>query len=1234
MKKGAETILIVGLLVIAGFLGFVTFESNVVKAATYNVGSGVGNDTTSIQDAIDNFASDSDTIYVWGGTYYENVIVDKTITLIGEGKDLAIIHGNTNFDGVRVERDWANVTGFTITNGTNGVYVNASNNVRIEDNNISFNFQFGIYITSSSYNDIIGNNVTSNNEDGIHLIDSTYNNIIDNNVIENDRDGIYFDTSTNNNITNNYLLSNHDDGIHLYSGSDYNNVSSNNVSSSWDDGIYLVTASINTISNNYVWNNSDGIYATSSSQDNTIFNNTVVSNRDDGIYLSWWSFSNTIKDNNITYNVDGINLNGADGTMIFDNNISYNTDYGIYIGSSAGLVVTGNTMIEDGIFIFSNSFADWNSHTIDTSNTANGKPVYYLKDQTGGVVPAGAGQVILVNCTGILVFGQVLNNCSVGLELGFSHDNLIFNNNEANNIYGFYTYYSNGNTISGNYVDNNRIRGIYIGFGNNNEIFDNNATGNDLGIYIRGASGNNVTNNNATGNDLGIYIRGASGNNVTNNNASYNVEGLYLDSSDWTNVSGNIFSNNTNVGINVEDSYNNTFWENDVIGNENGIYLFSSRDNLIYHNSIINNNNQSSDDSVGLNNWDDGYPSGGNYWSDWSPITPDLFSGATTPQITGSPDGICDTQYDIDADSIDYYPLKGPWDPTTIPPTVPLLLNATDGVTYVYLFWNPPADDGGLPISYRIYRGLSEDNEVFLSEIGDILFYNDTSVNGGTTYFYKVSAVNIRGESPQSNEVNGTPLAPPDPPTGLSLFPGNLFVNLSWFAPTSDGGSTVTGYNIYRNGTSGFYDFIPAGQLWFNDTNVTNGLTYTYNITAVNGIGESPKTSDESATPMTLPAAPENLQTEAGDSYVNLTWDIPLDDGGSPITGYNIYRNGTTLPYGTTTGETWFYDAGAINGITYTYNISAVNGVGEGPSVTISATPMTIPSVPENLQASAGDEVVHLTWDPPLDDGGSAITHYNVYRSDFVGVYATILGGQLSYDDVNVVNGVTYTYIISANNSVGEGAKTLGVNDVPMGAPSAPRNLDLAVGDGFVNLTWDVPSDNGGSAITGYNIYKDGVLYDTVPAGQLWLYDDDVTNGVEYTYDVAAINIIGEGPDISEDATPMTVPSAPQNLQAVVGNRVITISWSTPSEDGGSPVTGYVIYRDGTVTIFQTVSAAELTYEDDDVADGVTYTYYVSAVNTVGEGALSEGASAKAGSGPAVPSNFTAAVGDSYVYLA
>jgi hypothetical protein len=143
-------------------------------------------------------------------------------------------------------------------------------------------------------------------------------------------------------------------------------------------------------------------------------------------------------------------------------------------------------------------------------------------------------------------------------------------------------------------------------------------------------------------------------------------------SSESNNIHDNILSYNA-VGLNFSSSYNNSITENEICENTDyGLYFSSSFNNTIFHNNIMTNAIQAHDDSINGNFWDDGYPSGGNYWNDWA--TPDVMKGINQ-DISGS-DGIVDDPYLIDGDSQDGYPLTNPLD--KIPPVI-WRLNPQDG---------------------------------------------------------------------------------------------------------------------------------------------------------------------------------------------------------------------------------------------------------------------------------------------------------------------------------------------------------------------------------------------------------------------------------------------------------------------------------------------------------------------------------------------------------------------------
>ncbi len=187
--------------------------------------------------------------------------------------------------------------------------------------------------------------------------------------------------------------------------------------------------------------------------------------------------------------------------------------------------------------------------------------------------------------------------------------------------------------------------------------------------------------------------------------------------------------------------------------------------------------------------------------------------------------------------------------------------------------------------------------------------------------------------------------------------------------------------------------------------------------------------------------------------------------------------------------------------------------------------------------------------------------------------------------------------------------------------PSAPRNLEATSGNGYVDLAWEPPSDNGGKQIIEYNIYRgessgEADYINKVDRTKTGYTDTNVTNGEKYYYQVSAVNTIGEGELSTEvSATPTsekTPPSAPRNVKAVPGDGEITLNWDTPESIGGSQITSYNIYRSessDTPTSFDSIGNVT-TYTDTDVTNGETYYYQVSAVNSIGESDRSDKVSA------------------------
>ena len=225
--------------------------------------------------------------------------------------------------------------------------------------------------------------------------------------------------------------------------------------------------------------------------------------------------------------------------------------------------------------------------------------------------------------TGILVFagyGQVVENAT------------IIDNDIKDNYAGVFIWYSLGNTVINNKIENNSI-----------------------GIGIDETIHNNICRNIVSTNTGGIWL-GSGGNNVSSNIISSNwAYGVQLDGSFSNTVDGNVIEYN-GYGIELQGSSNN-ITGNTIRNNGFPISLGGSEDNFIYHNNFMDNTEQVETGLGYYNFWDDGYPSGGNYWSDHNP--PDIYSGPYQNETGG--DKIGDTPYVMDGGNIDRYPLIYPY---------------------------------------------------------------------------------------------------------------------------------------------------------------------------------------------------------------------------------------------------------------------------------------------------------------------------------------------------------------------------------------------------------------------------------------------------------------------------------------------------------------------------------------------------------------------------------------------
>ena len=402
------------------------------------------------------------------------------------------------------------------------------------------------------------------------------------------------------------------DGGDYYNGIFFYNVTNgmldnNLVENNYWEGICLDNSSNNTICNNIAENtrNIHGIIL-DHSDNNLIENNTLRNNQQCGIQLI--NSSNNTICNNIAEDSrtgQGILIQNSDNNLIENNTCQKNYYDGIMLSSSVNNLVFNNTC-----------------------STNNGSGIYLWENSDNNLIENNL----------------VENNSWDGMELPDSDNNRVENNTCRNNIInGIHLWEnSNNNTISGNIFSNNYYCGIRLSScGSNNTIFNNKCENNSSdGILLENSDKNLISNNTCKNNGRdginlfyiysGGYI-GSDNNTLDNNTCSNNLTGIYVSDSDINTITNNTCSSN----------------------NSYGIYLGYSLNNRIFHNRFVNNPQQALD--YGTDYWDNGYPSGGNYWGDY-----------TGSDANG--DGIGDTPYYISGGSNqDRYPLMN-WPPTVMPP--------------------------------------------------------------------------------------------------------------------------------------------------------------------------------------------------------------------------------------------------------------------------------------------------------------------------------------------------------------------------------------------------------------------------------------------------------------------------------------------------------------------------------------------------------------------------------------
>jgi hypothetical protein len=475
-----------------------------------------------------------------------------------------------------------------------------------------------------------------------------------------------------------------------------------------------------------------------------------------------------------------------------------------------------------------------------------------------------------------------------------------------------------------------------------------------------------------------------------------------------------------------------------------------------------------------------------------------------------------------------------------------------------------------------------------------------TGLANGTTYTIYVRAINAIGSSLTSANITATPATNPSEPTSLRVTPGNTLLSLS-FTPGFNGGAIITNYEYSINGSP--YTPLSPPQttppLLFNG--LTNGVSYTISLKALNFVGESPASSSVTGIPARVPDPPTSLVATPSNASISISF-IPGANNGNAILNYQYSLDGSNYTvFSPAVTVSPVRISGLSNGTLYTIYLEAINSVGSSfPSAPVSANPATLPSPPTALVATPSNAQIIVSFSNG-DTGGRDITNYQ-YSLD--GSNYALFSPPITSSPAIVTglsNGTSYSVYLKAVTSFGSSIPAGPVTANPVTLPSPPTALVATPSNAQIRISFS-NADTGGRAITNYEYSLDGSNYAlfSPPITSSPVIVTGLSNGTSYSVYLQAVTSFGSStPAGPVTAIPVTLPSPPTALVATPSNAQISISFSN-GDTGGTPITNYRYSTDGSnYALFSppiTSSPAIVT----GLSNGTLYTVYLKAVNAVG----------------------------------
>uniref|UniRef100_A0A672P2R7 Titin n=1 Tax=Sinocyclocheilus grahami TaxID=75366 RepID=A0A672P2R7_SINGR len=605
------------------------------------------------------------------------------------------------------------------------------------------------------------------------------------------------------------------------------------------------------------------------------------------------------------------------------------------------------------------------------------------------------------------------------------------------------------------------------------------------------------------------------------------------------------------------------------------------------------------------------------------------------------------------------------------PPKGPIKLDKISR-TFIEFSWEAPENDGGVPINNYIVeiRETTSQTWVELSSLIIRTTFKATRLTTGIEYQFRVKAKNRYGTGPplmSEAVVAAYPFKVPGPPgTPKVVTFTKDTMTIGWNEPVSDGGSEVIGYHVERKERNSIVwhrisKALVIGNL-FKSTGLEDGVAYEFRVIAENiaGIGKPSKASEPmlALDPVDPPGQPVPIHVSK--NAITIQWTKPEYDGGFKITGYTVEKRDLSAGRWmranfTNIIETTFTISGLTQDESYEFRVLARNSAGavSNPSdpsdpiiskladggqytlllknpggektVQVNICVLDKPGPPEGSISITGVTSEHccLSWKPPKQDGGSKITHYIVERRETSRLLWTVVEPKvqaLNLKIMKLLEGNEYIFRVFPVNKFGVGEplqSSAVVIKNPFTPPDAAKGVEVSnVKKDSMVITWEAPTNDGGTPITGYIIEKhdkEGIRWTRCNMKTVTNLTFKVNGLLEthrYEFRVSAENAAG----VSEASSatvfykaldPVFKPGPPLNPKVLdMTKSSVVLAWGKPIYDGGCEIQGYIVeaFADEWTMCTPPAGVKLTRFNVENLKEKQEYKFRVCAVNKVGVG--------------------------------